>query len=443
MASAAEPATPRASAEIYRYVVSSSDDTYRVPLSRAVLNRSVTIANLGADPVVNPRLVANGKRDWFSTADLLAGIIAPGMSDRDKALAIWRFLVDHRYHDAPAHPDIEMHDPVRFLNVYGYGFCDDSATNFMVLAEQAGLKARVWGLSGHVVPEAFFEGDWRMLDPDGEIYYLEDDGRAIAGLKTLEQRPDLIRKYPSPYYTDAEKLVSIYTTTGDNQLADGYRRKSEAVHTLAFTLRPGESLTRHHENWGLFFSSYDKIRAPRDTARQHFGNGTFVLSPVFAHDTFRKGAETVSNLRAERAGEAWVLASDRGEGTLVYGFASPYPYLDGSVTIAGQGRVALAFSETGEAWTDVWTSAPGPSFDTTVRLGGYFRTRAGRPTYAYRLRLTVDGRVQVLRFRSDIQVAPASLPALAAGENTIRYRDESKGARRVSIEFAYDTGAAR
>ncbi|MBI4622953.1 MAG: transglutaminase domain-containing protein, partial [Verrucomicrobia bacterium] len=384
---------PRAPAGIHHRIVSNPDDTYRVQLPRAVLNRSITIANVGADPVVNPRLIANGRRNWFSTADILAGIVTPGMSDRDKALAIWRFLVDNRYHDAPAHQDIEMHDPVRFLNVYGYGFCDDSATNFMVLAGQAGLKARVWGLSGHVVPEAWFEGGWRMLDPDGKIYYLEDDGHAIAGVKTLEQRPDLIHKYPSPYYTNAEKLIAIYCSADDNKLAEGYRKRSEAVHTMAFTLRPGESLTRHHDNWGVYFTSHSSAREPRNTAREHFGNGTFAFAPVFENDIFRKGADSVSNLRAERAGDTWVLASDHGEGSLVYRFASPYPYLDGWVKIAGHGRVALAFSETGDTWSEIWTSVPGAKVDTTVRLGGYFRTRTGRPTYAYRLKLTLDGQV--------------------------------------------------
>lgn len=437
VATAAEPPGLRPPGETFGRIVSKTEDTLRVSLPRGVLNRSVTIANAGTDLVVHPRLVANGRRNWFSSADILAGLIIPGMSDREKAVAIWRFLVDSRYHDAPAHKDIEMHDPVRFLNVYGYGFCDDSAVNFMVLAEQAGLKARVWGLSGHVVPEAFFEGGWRMLDPDGQVYYLEDDGRSIAGVKTLEQRPDLIRKYPSPYYTNAEKLVAIYCSAEDNQLAESYRKKSEAVHTMAFTLRPGESLTRHHGNWGLYFSSYDQIREPRNTPAERYGNGTFVFEPILANDVFRRGADAVTNLRAERVGGDWVLTSDQGEGALVYRFAGPYPYLDGAVRIAGHGRIALAFSETGETWTEVWSSVPGASVDTTVRLGGYFRIRTGRPTYAYQIKLTIAGEVRRLRFQSDIQVAPASLPALEPGDNTIRYSDNTAGERRVRIDFAY------
>lgn len=444
---AAEPrassdTVPSAPARVHQHLVTKPDESYRLPVPADVRNRWIRIANVGTEVVSSPRVIANGKRDWFSTPDILAGIFKPGMTDREKALAIWRFLVDNRYHDGPAHPGVEMHDPVRFLNVYGYGFCDDSAVNFAVLAGQAGLKARVWGLSGHVVPEAWFEDGWRMLDPDGEIYYLEDDGRAIAGVKTLEQRPDLISKYPSPYYKDTRRTAEIYTSTGDNKVNELRPGYAEAVHTLACSLRPGESLTRHHDNWGLYFNSHTPTRVPRRTARHHYGNGRFVFEPVWADGVFAKGAERVDRVRAERGRDGWVLRSDGGEACLGYRFAGPYPYLDGSVKITGDGRVTVAFSEDGATWTDLWTSAASGGVDKIVPLGGVFRTRVGRPVYAYHLRLTFDGRIQTLRFTGDIQVAPASLPALERGVNAIRYRDDSGGERRVAIEFGYDVSDA-
>lgn len=436
-----EPGAHTAPAAIHRQIVTTASETYHVEIPGAVRNRWIAITNAGTETIVNPRLIANGKRDWFSTADILAGIITPAMTGREKALAIWRFLVVNRYHDAPAHTGIEMHDPVRFLNVYGYGFCDDSATNFMELAKQAGLQSRVWGLSGHVVHEAFFEGGWHVLDPDGQIYYLEDDGRTIAGIKTLEQRPDLFHKYPSPYYKDSARVAAIYTSAENNRAYDGSRKNSEAVHTMAFSLRPGESLTRHHGNWGVYFASRDAPRPPKATGKEHYGNGRIVFEPVFANGVFSQGTTSINNVRAEREGDGWVLTSGEREGTLVYRFAGPYPYLDGAVRIAGRGQISLLFSETGDTWAGVWNSQPDASVDTTVPLGAYFRRNEGRPMYAYHLKLTINGRVRALRFQSDIQVAPASLPALEPGDNTLQYRDATSGNRHVQIELAYDPGA--
>lgn len=415
----------------HRRTVTASDSTYRIQASEGITNRSITIANVGSDMVTNPRLIVNDQRNWYSTPDILNEIITPNMTDREKALAIWRFLVDNRYHGYPAHNDIEVHDPVRFLNVYGYGFCDDAATNFMVLSEQAGVKARVWGLSGHVVPEAYFEDAWHMLDPDGQIYYLDDDGYTISSIATLEQRPDIIRKYPSPFYTSAQKLIDIYCTTEDNQISEHYREKSEAVHTLSFTLRPGESLTRHHENWGRYFSSRYLSEPKR------YGNGTFVFEPIFENSIFKKGATSVRNLKAERADNTWILTSTTQTGTLIYPFNSPYPYLDGHITLKGKGHIALAFSETGDNWTDIWTSDTDTTH-TTVPIGGYFRNGHGRPTYAYSLKLTINGQIDRLRFQNDVQVAPQSLPTLEPGKNTVRYIDETNGEQPVRIGFGYD-----
>ncbi len=429
----------------HRKRVSESGAVYRVRLKGEVQNRTVTIRNRGEDVVVNPRVVMNGKRDWFSTPSILEEALEPGMSKREKAVAIWKFLKDNRYHYTPAHDHIEVHDPVRFLNVYGYGFCDDSATNFMVLAEQAGLKARVWGLTGHVVPEAHFEGSWHMLDPDGEIYYLDDDGETISSVATLEQRPDIIRKYPSPYYTDAEKLVEIYTTTEDNRVAPFYKERSEARHTMGYVLRPGESLMRSRDNWGIYFSSR-YLDEPRV-----YGNGRLTFEPIFENELFRKGAESVRGVQIEQADTGWALVPSRAgrQGALIYRFTSPYPFLDGTVNVVGElegkGRMALAFSETGEDWQPVWSTDVSGRVKTEIPIGGYFRNGYGEPVYTYSLKVTLSApkggtaQVQHLRFASDVQVAPHSLPALETGENEVRYVDESSDNRDVEVLFGYDS----
>jgi hypothetical protein len=337
-----------------------------------------------------------------------------------------------------------MHDPVRYLNVYGYGFCDDSAAVFAVLARQAGLKARVWSLNHHVVAEAYFDGDWHMLDPDGEIYYLDDDGETISSVETLEQRPDIIRKYPSPHCTDTDNLVRIYTTTDDNKVSTWYDRTSEAVHTMAYTLRPGESLMRSWDNWGKYFSSRFLDEPKR------YGNGRFTFNPIFENGLFRKGDACVRNIRVDQGGQKCRLAPalrDRS-GVLIYRFESPYPFLDGAVslrgTLDGEAGLELAFSETGDEWRTVWSAdGPGP-VEAAVPTGGYFRNGYGRPMYAYNLRLSLSEsegaavRLEELSVRSDVQVAPASLPALEAGKNRVRYLDETPGQRDVEITFAYD-----
>ena len=422
----------------HRITVKQSQATYRILLDSEVDNRSITLSNIGEDLVVNPWVTVGGKKDWFSTPRILDEILHPPMTDRDKALAIWAFLRDNRYHDEPAQNVKDVHDPVRFLNVYGYGFCDDSATNFMVLCEAAGLRARVWGLSGHVVPEAYFEGDWHMLDPDGKICYLEDDGKTIASIKTLEQRPDIIRKYLSPFYADAEQLVDIYTTVSDNRISEWYRTNSEATHQMGLTLRPGESIMRSWDNWGKYF--HNKYTNSPD----RFGNGRWTFEPVFENDLYLKGAGSVQGIEAVPVGDAVVLKPSNGTapGTLIYRFEGPYPFLDGKVDLAGQvdsgGRLELAFSENGNSWKSIWRSdAPG-KVEATIPMAGCFRNGRGRPMYGYSIRLCLQSaQVERIRYIGDFQLAPHALPTLAKGDNRVEYTDQS-ATRSVSVQFEYD-----
>ena len=440
------PGGPPRPGKSHRKRVSESGAVYRIRPKGEVQNRTVTIQNRGQDVVVNPRVVVNGRRDWFSAASILKEALEPGMSKREVAIAIWRFLKDNRYHNHPGRHD-EVCDPVRFLNVYGYGLCGVSATNFMLLCEQAGLKARVWGLSGHVVPEAHFDGSWHMLDPDGEIYYLDDDGETISSVATLEQRSDIIRKYPSPYYTDADNLVRIYTTTEDNRRVPHYEKPPGSWHTLSYTLRPGESLMRSWDNWGRYFVVDRKW--PADPAR--YGNGRWTFEPVFKGGLFRKGAESVRGVRVEQTDGGRALAPSRPgrQGVLVYRFASPYPFLDGTVEVAGEiegkGRLGVAFSEDGEVWQTVWSEKSAGRIRAGIPMGRYFPNGYLQPVYTYFLKVTLSapegGGVQVrrLQFSSDVQVAPHSLPALEAGENEVRYVDETAKERDVEVVFGYDT----
>jgi hypothetical protein len=61
--------------------------------------------------------------------------------------------------------------------------------------------------------------------------------------------------------------------------------------------------------------------------------------------------------------------------------------------------------------------------------------------YSYQVRLRWSGGAEVhaLTIASDIQVAPASLPVLTPGVNSVRYRAESAGPANVRVTFGYDT----
>ena len=127
-------------------------------------------------PASNPKIIVNNAPDLSSARSIVDSIVTNTMSDKEIAVAIWKFVVQNRYSWFPPEVtygfDKEDRDPVKMFNVYGYGFCSESSAVLEALWETAGLNARVWELYGHIVPEVYYDGGWHMLDPDHETYYL-------------------------------------------------------------------------------------------------------------------------------------------------------------------------------------------------------------------------------------------------------------------------------
>src|SRR5262245_46177641 len=60
-------------------------------------NRAVRLENIGDTDVINPWL-SNGRNDFRTLKEMVAGAILPGMTEREKAIALWRLQSTHRFH---------------------------------------------------------------------------------------------------------------------------------------------------------------------------------------------------------------------------------------------------------------------------------------------------------------------------------------------------------
>ncbi|MFC2075869.1 transglutaminase family protein [candidate division KSB1 bacterium] len=412
-----------------------------LPADGEVNNLEVAIHNRGRTIVVNPRVVANGKRDWHSTSSILAEILQDNMSDKEKALAIWEFLRDNRYHYEPPASAHENHDPVKFIGVYGYGFCDDSSSNFTALAQAAGLKGRIWGLAGHVVPEVWYDDAWHMLDPDGKAYYCYPDKETIASIADIVAHPEILSQ-PKDQYYGVDMLTRIYTTTENNSLHDWYLSTLSTEHTLDISLRPGESLVRSWGNRGLYYCGYRYDEPPV------YGNGKIVFEPVLEGDRFSVGASEATNLKAVDGGIAPAKAGETS--ALTYRFDSPYLLLDGEVGLEYRAekpgiKVGLEV-ETDDGWIlrgAFETTGTGDG-EVVLPLDGCFVNGHGLPTYSISLKLTIDGSgggvpivLKRIIYDLDFQCSPMALPALEPGDNRIEFRSESSDGGGIEIEHRF------
>lgn len=346
---------------------------------KTALNRRLVLRNLDPRVAVAPLLRERGSPDLGSKEGMIQSILKPAMTPEQKSIAIWKFLVDWRYHYWPAQEDAEIHDPVKFVNVYGYGFCDDSAQNFAALCETAGLKARVWGLNGHVVAESFYDGAWHMFDVDMECYFRGTGGR-VLGVEELGKAPSVITATPyTPSGYPTADVAKLYTTTTDNGVWPPESVKP--VHRIDPVLQPGDELTFDLGPARLVHNVF----APNEPLPPRAANGTLT----------RK------------------VKIPAGEAEFLIPFAWPYVLLGGELALAGASAPDVQIRADGGGWTPLATRAEGGT--RKADLTPWFV--AGKDA-RYGFSLRVRGAPGEAKLAVLFQFAPRALPVVRPGTTT-------------------------
>jgi hypothetical protein len=377
-------------------------------------NRAVRLENIGDTDVVNPWL-SNGRNTFRTMEEIVAAATTPGMTDKEKAYAIWFQEIQHRYHFGAGSGE-ESGNPVKVFNVYGYNTCGDDSMCISGFWRKAGLKVAPARLVGHCVAQAYFDHRWNLMDGDQHCVYLLRDNETIAGEQDIVRDHDLVKRShtqgilePDVRSSD-EWQSSIYVFEGE---VKGDRNCY--VSSMNMALRPGEAITWR---WGhlqpIKYRGQHPAKHPETIA-----NGLWEYRPDFTKDLWRKGAESAEGVRTE--GGALAAEPDKS-GSVVWIVRSPYVFVGGKLEVDGT-AAKFAVSFDGKKWEDVESS-----LDKMLSPDAPAR-------YEYRLRCQLEGsaRLKSLRIVNDVQMAPLALPGMMIGKNEFVYSDESKGARKVRI----------
>jgi len=418
--------------------------------------------------------------------------IKDGMTDEEKAKAVWKSVASFQHQDDPPKEFLQSEelvlDPIKGMNVYGYSYCSVASANVQCLARSVGLQARGWTIDHHVVPEIFFNGGWHLLDASLITWFPQADGRLagveeiVAGVKAWSAKnpeiansdaklrdfmrgsgwkngPEVLSRCP---FYDANGWLPA-ATHGWYATMQEYSGKTlfpyEAGYSQGYEvnveLREGERLTRNWSNQGLHVNM-DKGRAPAaeklkvgedglryspqygDLAPGRVGNGTLEYNVPLASGAFRGGALTADNLAAtaEAKSAPAVQVKDAAQpGVLVIRMPSSYVYLGGELSLkaamAAAGSVEVLISmNNGLDWESLVTITQSgeQKIDLTPQV---FRR------YDYRLKLVLHGKgtgLDALRITHPIQHSQRPLPALAAGDNTIALSTDQDGT--ITVEGA-------
>lgn len=437
------------------------------------------IAASSATAADSPALVSHVTVTSDKTEDVSSleawkrSFIKDGMTDQQKAMAVWQSVVKFRHQDNPPDEYLESsghpHDPIKDFNVYGYGQCCCASANLEALARYAGLEARGWGLVGHSVPEVRWDGAWHMLDGSLMTYFPKPDGQP-AGVEEIAANvkawyaanPNLkgndagLRKYmvkggwrngpeilrACPAYDENGWLPAAthgwYATMqeyADPAKTFVYEYGTALGYEVNVQLRKGERLTRNWSNKGLHVNALEGKKAgslktamgkddlrysPKlgDLAPGRIGNGLHEYDVPVGSAELADAALTYQNLRTTPAGLS--PADAPSPGVLVLRMPSSYVYLsaraDLKASVGSGGSIAVAFSDNnGLDWHPVATIDS--AGERTIDLKPLVYRR-----YDYQLKLTLAGpgtTIQRLKLTHDVQHSQRALPALDRGENRI------------------------
>ncbi len=285
------------------FVAGQVDGVNTAPVTRSlmdVLNHpkvsfeptvELRIDNLGNSFVHNPRLVINGRKNWWNLDSICAEATRGLENDSDRARGVYEFLTQHRVYAEVVSNDPsyelwrETGDPVRMLNVYGFNSCGTSSMNMKWILGRLGIGSRVVNVDYHTVVEAFYNNSWHLFDADENGLFLQNDNKTIASVTDIQHDPALVHQTPvfGMYLTDAlrpmvpREASQVYVSrfhvyVPDEPATTGYEDLS-----MSLDLHPEESIVYR---WNDFFKK--RPRTPEwgyDKPDLYFNNGVLEYKP--------------------------------------------------------------------------------------------------------------------------------------------------------------------
>jgi len=454
-----------------------------------------------AGVVCKVRVVSDSVPDVTTMEAWKNAFIKDGMSDEEKAMAIWKTVAMFQHQDSGVmeylHNEDMLTDAMKVIHVYGHSYCGMAAAHAIELARYVGLEARGWTINTHVVPEIKWDNAWHLLDPSLIVYFPKADKTVagveeiIAGVKAwyatnpdywdgkhgIEEKlrklhaeggwngwkkgPEILNRCPTydptgwvpakshGWYSQMQE----YDGTAGNGPPVLYEMGYSQGYEVNVQLRKGERLIRNWSHHGLCLENKPgcmdlkglegglaySARMFGDLSNGRIGNGTLEYAVPLATGEFRKGALLAENLAAQsedRSGPAVHVKDPARDGVLVIRMPCSYVYLTGQLSfkpvVAGGGEIRVLFSDNnGLDWRDL-RSITG-SEEQTLDLKPLVYRR-----YDYRLKFVLKGKgtgLESLKVVHDVQHSQRPLPALAAGENAIRF--SSDGESTVTVEGSH------
>lgn len=205
-----------------------NDDLAKTRREQVVLNdveNQIIVINNPSVQSCKFNLDINGK--FFLTLNKVKKLLAES-KNFDKTQAhkdAWQWIMTNTRHGEPLNNDQWLYNFNLFINSVGYGYCSHRASALTQLWGELGFEARVWDLTGHVVPEVKQKNSWQMFDPDTQIFAINSTDKVASVEEISTQNTKYVNIWKSSKFINSDSSAldffykPEYISTDDNKIA--------------------------------------------------------------------------------------------------------------------------------------------------------------------------------------------------------------------------------
>ena len=405
--------------------------------------------------------------DTTSDAAIVKSVIREGMTEQQKAYALWRFFIQRNMHrEIPDQQD--NGNTAELMTTSAYALCFNWGHYYASLAADAGMTASQVSLNGHVISAVKYWDGWHAYDPDMWALYTHANGIVaspadIGNLKDADGKFMLKHTPPVksyPWYQGPDTVAGLATLYEKSEVHPVY-----APHDWKWNydlhLRPGMEIS-----WSWYGdpdvgfvslthlpdvrsakpfktlreyieSTFDYYQQKEGKPKFSWGNrrGGLVPNPLGSWNgvdgngrlTFELGRDGCKNALSMMSNSENIsvtdgklaLTSAGKDGSFVLNFSIPYPYGDAWIAKPLPAGLRAEISLDGKEYKSVYPEG-GMDDGQRIRLFDFVRGKS-----AFFLKVTLPAQSAPLDCFTAVGAfhhAYTALPALLKGRNKISIR---------------------
>jgi len=353
-------------------------------------------ASAGAE-VCNVKVVTDASPDYYDMASMIHSITAKWPTPKEKCWAVfyWNHIARRQTSPMLLH-GMELTDPIRQFNDYGYTMCSTIAGINCAIWQQMGLPVKFWDISLHTVPECFYDGRWHMYDNSMSAVYYLCDGQTVAGVEDIgkegacaasggQTERGHIALYhcanatsPKGFLTGADCARDLDQESrcfNPNALKFRYYYNNwDYGHRYVLNLKEGEVYTRYYHSLGqspeFYVPNSGKDPENRFGIR---GNGVWTFRPSLTAQDYRRvihsavgiTAAKPAGLQPQKAGTPGEVVFKVQAANVITSQVIKATFL--RKTTDDEARIAVS-TNNGLKWAEVWRADGTGEVPATVKL---------------------------------------------------------------------------